>query len=119
MPPSGDTTKMTGTVLYGSNTHLAVVQIDHTLLQSTLLEESGARFGTLHLLGSLRKLMLHCAYIVIHRDRDDTVRIIETGHVLAVIVKGRVILSNEELRHDISSLHDFSKKNALVFQMNN
>lgn len=56
---------------------------------------------------------------MIHRDRDDTVRIIETGHVLAVIVKGRVILSNEELRHDISSLHDFSKKNALVFQMNN
>lgn len=56
---------------------------------------------------------------MIHRDRDDTVRIIETGHVLAVIVKGRVILSNEELRHDISSLHDFSKKNELVFQMNN
>lgn len=51
-------TEMEDTILYGSNTHLAVVQIDDTLLQSTLFEESGARFGTLHLLGNLRKITI-------------------------------------------------------------
>ena len=37
--------------------------------------------------------------------RNDTLFVVEMGHVLKVVVESRVILRDEELRDNISRLH--------------
>ena len=47
------------------------------------------------------------AYLIIHRDRHETIGSIEPEHALVIVMESRIVLSDKELGNDIGSLHSF------------